>query len=121
VRFLLDENLPTSAAEPLRQAGHDVAAVAGSPLSGLPDPAIIQVCNEQARILITLDQGVFQPPTQLKTGLILLRARNELAPILMPELLKEFISEASEAQIAGRVTVISPGLTRSRPLEDQLS
>ena len=84
MRFLLDENLPTSAAELLRQAGHDVAAVAGSPLRGLPDPAIIDICNEQERILITLDQGVFHPPSRLKTGLVLLKVRNELAPILVP-------------------------------------
>ena len=117
MRFLLDENLPTSAAEPLRQAGHDVTAVAGSPLGGLPDPAIIDVCNEQERILITLDQGVFQPPSRLRTGLVLLKIRSELVPILLPELLQEFVSGADEAQLMGQVTVIAPGQVRSRPLE----
>jgi len=117
VRFLLDENLPTSAADPLRQDGHDVTAVAGSPLSGLPDPAIIQVCNEQERILITLDQGVFQPPTQLKTGLILLRVRSELVPILLVQMLREFVAVADEAQLVRHITVITPGQVRSRPLE----
>ena len=62
MRFLLDENLPRSAARVLRDAGHEVVAVVESPLRGKKDPELLRACNEDGRIFVTLDVGIRLPP-----------------------------------------------------------
>ncbi|MGQ9556196.1 MAG: DUF5615 family PIN-like protein, partial [Anaerolineae bacterium] len=55
MRLKLDENLGKKAAEPLQQAGHDVATVSSQRLSGVEDRTLIETCRREARCLVTLD------------------------------------------------------------------
>src|SRR5258708_13494024 len=53
-RLMLDEMSPPSLAEMLRDQGHDVLAVAGSPdLAGSPDEAVLDAAVRDARCLVT--------------------------------------------------------------------
>jgi len=53
-RLMLDEIYPPALADMLRDQGHDVVAVAGSPeLAGSPDEAVLEAAISQARCLVT--------------------------------------------------------------------
>jgi predicted nuclease of predicted toxin-antitoxin system len=55
VRFKLDENIPASAKRLLVAEGHDVHSTADEGLNGSADPALLQACISEGRILVTLD------------------------------------------------------------------
>lgn len=63
MRILLDANLsPRRIGEPLRQAGHDVRALAAEPaLEGLDDPDVLALAADDERILITRNSRDFAP------------------------------------------------------------
>jgi len=63
VRLLLDATLsPRGIAEPLRDAGHDVLALAAEPaLEGLDDPEVLMLAARERRILVTRNSRDFAP------------------------------------------------------------
>lgn len=63
MRLLLDANLsPRGIGEPLRQAGHDVLALAAEPaLEGLDDPEVLALAASESRILVTRNSRDFAP------------------------------------------------------------
>jgi predicted nuclease of predicted toxin-antitoxin system len=54
-RFKLDENLPQDAVVLLRNAGHQVQTVLEERLGGSPDSQVLNLCRDEARVLITFD------------------------------------------------------------------
>ena len=58
LRFKLDENVPGEAAALLQGAGHDVRTALEEKLGGSPDDRLFRACQEEARVLVTLDQGL---------------------------------------------------------------
>lgn len=79
MKLKLDENLPASGAESLRQAGHDVASVASQELCSASDERLIHLCRAEGRALVTLDLDFgnplrFNPPDY--TGIVVLRLPN---------------------------------------------
>jgi predicted nuclease of predicted toxin-antitoxin system len=63
VRLLLDANLsPQRIGVPLRDAGHDVLALATETnLEGLDDPVVLELATGEQRILITRNSRDFAP------------------------------------------------------------
>jgi uncharacterized protein with PIN domain len=116
MRFLLDENLPRSAARILRDAGHDVLAVVESLLRGQKDPQLLQVSNDEDRIFITLDGGIRLTGGSLNTGAVLLRPAREFDAADVEQLLLVLISAGDLSQLSGHITVLSPGRIRRRTL-----
>ncbi|MBA3621394.1 MAG: DUF5615 family PIN-like protein [Euzebyales bacterium] len=57
MRIKLDENVTVAAKAPLTAAGHQVDTVADEGLTGTPDPALLDVCRREQRLLITFDVG----------------------------------------------------------------
>jgi predicted nuclease of predicted toxin-antitoxin system len=117
VRFLLDENLPTEAGEVLIEHGHDVIHVADTPLRGHSDEDIVREANASDRVLITHDLGISEPQNRPRTGLVLIRVPPRLVRRLTPVLVKSYVATLAESELRGRVTSISPGQVRSRPME----
>ena len=79
MRLKLDENLPVSAAEPLRERGHDVDTVHDEALSGSADPHVIAAATAADRALITLDKGLADVrtyPPENYAGIVLLRPKS---------------------------------------------
>lgn len=76
MRFKLDENLPTEAADLLAGAGHDAVSVLDQNLGGAGDPVIATACAEENRTLVTLDTDFADirayPPGE-SSGIIVLR------------------------------------------------
>lgn len=79
MRIKLDENLPVSAADPLRQMGHDVDTVHDEAIAGAADPQVIATATAADRALLTLDKGLADvrayPPENF-AGIILLRPKS---------------------------------------------
>lgn len=116
MRFLLDENLPRSAARILRDAGHEVVAVVESAMRGEKDPELLRVCNRENRVFVTLDVGIRLTGGALTTGAVLLRPPKEFDASDIEQLLLGLIASGDLDQLSGRVTVLSPGRIRTRPL-----
>ena len=55
LKFKVDENLPTEAAELLARAGHDAVTVRDQGMIGQPDTNIAAVCRQEGRVVVTLD------------------------------------------------------------------
>lgn len=76
MQFKIDENLPIEIADLLIDAGHDAKTVDEQHLQGVRDPALIDVCNSENRVLVTLDTDFSDirayPPQEL-SGIIVLR------------------------------------------------
>ena len=53
--FKIDENLPTEFAEILQEAGYDAMTVHQQKLKGEKDPILLEICQQEGRILVTLD------------------------------------------------------------------
>ncbi len=80
MKVKLDENVPQDAVEYLRLAGLDVTSVLEQGLAGADDPRIYGVCQEEDRVLITLDVGfadlLTYPPRQ-SAGVVVLRLKRQ--------------------------------------------
>jgi hypothetical protein len=66
VRILLDAHISAQrVAVPLREAGHDVRAVAGErKLDGTPDEELLALAAEEERVLVTCDVNDFPAITR---------------------------------------------------------
>src|SRR2546428_4604461 len=112
MRFLLDENVPRAGAKWLGGLGHDVLYVPDTDLRGQPDERLVKACNAENRIFVSFDLGLAVPPSELRTGLVLIRAPRSFTPTLICDLL----AEAVALEIEGFITVTQPGRVRQRSL-----
>lgn len=89
MKFKIDENLPVEAAELLRQAGHDAITVPEQHLGGCADSDVALVCQQERRILVTLDMDFADirayPPRQYP-GLLVLRLKRQDKPQVLETL-----------------------------------
>ena len=116
MRFKVDENLPTEAAEALRAAGHDAPTVLGQGVGGMPDFDLAALVKREERALLTFDQGFgdirFHPPGEY-SGLVVLRLkRQDKAHLLsvLPRLIETLDSQA----LQGRVCIVEESRIRIR-------
>ncbi|OQX62348.1 MAG: hypothetical protein B5M51_06280 [Anaerolinea sp. 4484_236] len=113
MKFKIDENLPIEVAERLRQEGHDALTVIEQYLNGASDSDLASICQEEKRIIITLDTDFanirIYPPSQF-LGLIVLRLQwqdkfhvlkilERLIPKLDNEMLKHHLWIVEETRI----------------------
>ncbi|WP_017294353.1 DUF5615 family PIN-like protein [Geminocystis herdmanii] len=80
MKFKIDENLPIEFAELLRSQGYNAETVKEENLCGKPDENIIEVCQQENRILVTLDldfADIRAYPPQNYSGIIVLRASRQ--------------------------------------------
>jgi predicted nuclease of predicted toxin-antitoxin system len=126
VRFKIDEHLPVEITELLGQHRHDAVPVRDESMSGEVDPAVANVCQKEARTLITLDLDfsdirtyppeeyhgiiVFRPGLQSISTLVRLTAR--IIPLLDQEPLIGHLWIVEDHQV--RIREGSQGGTRVR-------
>lgn len=76
MRFKVDENLPREATKLLRSAGHEAMSVLDQRLGGTPDPDLYAICQQEGRVLMTLDldfSNIRAYPPGESAGTIVLR------------------------------------------------
>lgn len=80
VLIKLDENMPDSAAETLRSAGHDVDRARDEGLAGVDDHAVLAAASAAGRVLVTLDldfADVVRHPPAGTAGIVVLRPHDQ--------------------------------------------
>ena len=116
MKFKFDENLPSDLGALLRADGHDAHSVLDENLRGAADPSIARVCQDELRILITLDLDfahIKNYPPQDYPGIIVLRlARQDRDTVLamIPRVLTLLRTEP----IAQRLWIVDDNRTRIR-------
>ncbi len=112
MRFLADESCDYAVVTALRQAGHDVAAVADVD-AGAEDSVVFALAKQEARTLLTEDKdfGLLAYSVVRETaGVLLIRypgnARRDLGSDVV-----DLIREVGE-RLAGAFTVLEPGRAR---------
>ncbi len=76
MRIKLDENLPESAVQGFRDAGHEVDTAHAEGLQGSDDPDVLRAATDDGRLLVTLDRGlgdVRRYPPETHAGVHVLR------------------------------------------------
>jgi predicted nuclease of predicted toxin-antitoxin system len=86
MRFKIDENLPAEAAKLLRHSGYDAATVPEQHLGGSADHVIASICQQENRVLVTLDMDFADirtyPPGDFP-GMVVLRLRRHDKPYVL--------------------------------------
>ena len=76
MKFKVNENLPIEVAQCLRSAGYDAMTVLEQIMGGETDTNLYQVCQQEERILVTLDldfSDIRTYPPGESAGIIVLR------------------------------------------------
>ncbi|BBL73910.1 DUF5615 family PIN-like protein [Methylomagnum ishizawai] len=117
MRFKIDENLHTDAAEFLRHLGHDAMTVYEQNLGGHPDAEIADSCRQETRALITLDldfANIRAYPPSLYPGLVVLRLADQSRPSVLRAMRR--IAPLFDAEpLAGHLWIVDERQVRIRP------
>ena len=116
MRFKFDENLPSDLGALLRRDGHDAHSVLDENLRGAADPSIAKVCQDEQRILITLDLDfahIQNYPPRDYHGIIVLRlARQDRDTVLA--IIPRILALLQTEPIAQRLWIVDDHRTRIR-------
>jgi predicted nuclease of predicted toxin-antitoxin system len=116
MKFKLDENLPSDLGALLHRHGHDAHSVLDEQLGGAGDPIIAKACQNEQRILITLDldfANILNYPPHEYSGIIVLRlGRQDRDTVLaiIPRILELLSTET----ISQRLWIVDDTRTRIR-------
>lgn len=116
MRVKLDEDLSPLVADPLREAGYEVATVAGQGWSGLSDADLWSHICRQNEFFITADKGFgdirkYAPATH--PGILLLRPDRE-SIVSFRSLVSKVLASHTLERLVGQTTVASPRGIRIR-------
>jgi predicted nuclease of predicted toxin-antitoxin system len=119
MRFKVDENLPVETAHLLRQAGYDAVSVYQEGLGGAPDEDVASVCQQEGRVLLTLDLGFAHirayPPPDFPGLVVLHLQRQDKAHVL--EVLQRLVPLLAREPLEGLLWVVEETRVRIRGQE----
>ena len=116
LKVKVDEDLPRSAVQLLREHGYDAASVVEQEMGGWKDPQLWIAVQKEGRYLVTADKGfgdirVYSPGTH--HGVLLLRSNEDgIRPVL--ELLQKVLDSYKLEDLVDTTTVASPRGIRMR-------
>ena len=120
MRFKIDENLPSTAANLLREAGHDALTVIEQGHGGASDSVVADVLRVEGRALITLDTGFADirsyPPSEFPGIIVIRPRRSEGGQVL--RILKKVARTLEEERLDGLLWIVDAKRIRIRG-EDQ--
>ncbi|MBI1821520.1 MAG: DUF5615 family PIN-like protein [Nitrospirae bacterium] len=120
MRFLVDENLPFSLTQLLREFNHDVFDVADSSLRGSPDERLWKLSARESRVIITKDLDFpFPHISPYPPGLILIRVPDFFTGEQITRLFSKALKTMNLEDLKGQIIVVSPGQIRFRPLQSK--
>jgi predicted nuclease of predicted toxin-antitoxin system len=116
LKFKVDENLPAEHAAILRDAGHDADTVADQKLSGAEDSKLLECCQAEDRILLTLDldfANVQAYPPKSHCGIVVFRSNTQDKPPLI-SLLKRMLPVLSRRSPRRQLWIVEQDRIRYR-------
>lgn len=108
MKIVVDESVSYGVAVTLKEAGHDVIAIAESPTSGIIDEDIFNLVIESSAILITRDYhftNAVRFPSNKTGGIIYIRRGNLTADEEIA-LVQRFLSIHSHKKYSGRLVTL---------------
>lgn len=75
MKIFVDENIPLMTAQLLREEGHDVLDIRGTPDEGMEDETLWNMIQREERLLITTDKGFTQYRNESHHGILIIRLR----------------------------------------------
>ena len=116
MKFKIDENLPVELANLLQEAGYDAMTVNQQELSGEKDQIIFDICQQEGRVLVTLDLDFADirsyPPKQF-LGIMVLRVIRQDKPYLI-SVFQKVIRFLSQESVVHRLWIIEENRIRIR-------
>ena len=116
MRFKIDENLPTEAAQLLSDAGHDALTIHDQEMVGKPDDQVSSVCQLEHRALITLDLDFADirayPPGE-HCGIVVFRPRTQARQAVI-ELIGALVRLLSTEPLEGSLWILQENGLRIR-------
>lgn len=109
MRFKLDENMPTEAAELLRSKGYDAHTVFDECIVGGSDESLLEICNSENRVLITFDLDfaqVLSYPPSTHCGIVVLRYKQQ-GKLYVLEHFNKLLPHFKEAIISSCLWIVS--------------
>jgi predicted nuclease of predicted toxin-antitoxin system len=121
MKFLLDANMPRSAASVLRGLGHEVEDVRDVLPNGAADATVAAHARARQLILITRDfdfADIRNYPPQNFAGIIVLELPDDAIAAQVNQTLNSFVSKPELlARLAGRLAIVESWRVRFRPPE----
>lgn len=116
MKFKIDENLPIEFADLLQNEGYDASTIYSEDLKGAKDPTVITVCQQEQRVLVTLDldfADIQAYPPQQYVGIIVLRVNKQDKPYLM-SFFQKLIPAIAKHSLKGHLWIAEEGKIRIR-------
>ncbi len=119
MRFLLDANMPRSAAGAVQRLGHEAVDVRDIGLGGSDDEQIAAYAKEHKFALVTRDFDFsdvrnYQPAEY--AGIIVLELPDDVIAATVVKVLESFLSQPELlAQVPGRLAIVESWRVRFRP------
>jgi len=114
LKFKVDENLPTEAAELLASAGHDAVTVMDQRMVGQPDTNIAMVCQREGRAVVTLDLDFADirayPPGDYPGIIVLRLARLDKPRVL--SVLQRLLPVLAHEPLVGKLWIVEEASLR---------
>ena len=114
MKFFADECFFQLSTEIIRGAGYDVAIVKERKLCGLKDTEVIELCQRENRILLTLDtdfNNILRFPLGTNPGIILVRILPQDARIVAGAIVS-FLKKNSLEAFSGGLVIIAENKIR---------
>jgi predicted nuclease of predicted toxin-antitoxin system len=108
MRFKIDENLPSSLSALFQEGQLESKTVHGEGLSGKPDVMIMEVCQKENMVLITMDIGFANQkvyPAGTHPGIIVIRIRSQGVRNVL-SVIRRFLARQTNLEELSGCTVI---------------
>ncbi len=117
MKFIADEGVDRQIVDRLRKDGYDITYIAEFDV-GAVDPAILELANNEKRILITRDKdfGELAYRNRLVHAGIILNRLFELTSAKKAEIVSNVVQQYG-AELENSFTVIQPGRVRIRKMD----
>jgi predicted nuclease of predicted toxin-antitoxin system len=115
MRIKLDENLGLLGKALLEADGHDVMTVAELQMTGAEDEFIFKVCQNEGRMLVTLDHDfgyTLRFPPEATAGIAVLECRGRLSPSTIEARVRELAAMLRARPNERELWIVEPGRVR---------